>query len=361
MKTGEDFRREFPDMEAGFRQAAAEALQSLPEANRSAWSKPRMALLLAVVFVLSAAVGMAAAAGRWGVLDFIHANPKTNPGMQTSAALANGFTPKTLDTPCAAFTITEAVYDGMATYILVEAVPKNEGIMIVPGYLHDGAQACSYSKSYPADMTIDEYAAQQGYSGIIPVLFGGSEISAHVYDSFHNEDGTFSIMIWSFVRPEYRFLDALPLHFSVSVYDDAPRGCSLTIPVSGAVQRVRSGEGESVVLSSAGIEINGVELIKTTMTTYCLMDYDIIDLARQRVYAMYRPIRILDDVGAAIPRGANPLYIRIGANHQGMGDQLQYISTRQIDSLPDHITIGEYDGNQEEGWIEGKTHTFFLQ
>lgn len=359
MKTGEDFRREFPAADAGFTAAAGRSLAGIDEAKASKARKYRMTALLAAIVLLLISTAFAADAVRKNAGDFIREHPYANLNIEADAALSGGFEAELLFAPYATFQMKQAVYDGMAVYLLLECVPKEAGYMIVPGLIQEEGQAFSHGTGYPADMGITEYAAQQGYSGVQPVLIFGDEITSCYYDSAMNEDGSCSLMVWAFVRPEYRELDQLALHLWV---EDAQSGVPLSegrlawevsLPLAGKVQRTVSIEPEPVVLDGTGVAINSVTAIRTAMTTYIITDFDVIDAAvyQQSLFNSGR-LRYLSEAGEPLPKGTHPLSIVVGRTKQHMGDQTQHITNREMDADCSEIIISV------EG---GESHTFLLQ
>ena len=367
MKTGEDFRREFPAAEHGFEQAVQQALTGLPEKAYGRDHKLRTALLLAAVLILAATAGIAATVERWGISDFTEQSRYANLSDKAAEVVAADFEDQLLDTPYGTVTITEAIYDGMAVYLLMEVSPQLEGCMILPYTIMEGMQASSFGSGYPSDQSIQEYARTLGYSKLMSFENRSTETTANYYDSKINEDGTFSLMMWAYVRPEYRMQETLEMHFQVNAFNEAAEvlGCFETafmLTLVGEVQRASSALGDTAEFASMGVNVTKVEAIHTPMTTYILVHCDIADSIRYNEYRKYGTIRFLNGEDEMIPKGAQPMSFWVHGNlQQLMGKGPYYITNRLFDEMPDQITIGEYEGNHTDGWTEGATYTFQLQ
>lgn len=366
MKTGDDFRREFPAVEEQFREAIERGLYASPEKTLGRNHHLRIAALMTAVMLLLTSAAVAATISRWSVQDFTAQSGKANLSEEAIKALAAGFEDHVIDNPYASLVVTEAVYDGMATYILIEATPKLDGAFIIPTYLHKDNQAYSFGRGYPKDVSLQQYAEHLGYEFILSMACFASETTGHFYDSAINEDGSFSLMLWSFVRPEYRNLPELTLNMHINVSKNEQRvdevRSTFRIPLAEEVQFARSVQGEAVTFENAGVHIKGVEVVRTPMSTYIIANYDIVNRVNYNQYIIYRQFRFLDENGATLQKGAHPLSIRIDDRMSGLlGNQPCYLTNRLFDEMPTQITIGEYDGNRTDGWTEGKTYTFHLE
>lgn len=366
MKTGNDFRREFPEAEEGFRHAVDDALDGLAQERGSrAFRVPRLAIALAVTLLLLGSVAVAATVHRLNIQDFTDRSQWANLTDEARHVLMTDFPDVVIDNPYADMVITEAVYDGMAVYILVEVVPKNATTFIIPSHLFEDNQAFSYGSSYPKDMSIQQYAEQLGYQVVLSMQGRCSETPGQYYDSARNEDGSFSLMMWAFVLPEQRNLPEMPMNMTINIEKNGimvdEMKTSFSIALAGPVETARSKENEAVAFENAGVYVKGIEVIRTPMSTYIIANYDIVNRVNYRKYITYRKFRILDESGAEPPKGAYPLSMRFDESYYRMGNQPFYITNRIFDEMPTEITLGEYDGNREDGWTNGKTYTFHLE
>lgn len=366
MTTGNDLRRQFPKAEDGFRRAVDNALDSLEEDRVGhAFHVPRLVAVLAIALLLLSSAAVAATVHRLNIQDFTDRSDKANLTDAARLALAADFPDVVIDNPYADVVITEAVYDGLAVYLLVEAKSMMDGAFIVPSHMFEGNQAVSFGSSYPKDMSIGQYAEQLGYQRVMSMQGWIPETSGQYYDSELNEDGSFSLMMWGLVRPEYRMLSELNVEMTISVEMDGNRIDELTaafsIPLAGSIETAGSRADESVIFENAGVCIKGIELIGTPMGTYIIANYDIVNRTKYGQYITYRQFRFLDEKGQEPPKGAYPLSMRFDASYYRMGEQPFYITNRIYDEMPAQITIGEYDGNREDGWTNGKTYTFQLE
>lgn len=366
MKTDKDFRREFPDAAPDFRRAVESTLSGLAEEQkRPVFRVPRLAAVwLAVLFLLTGAA-VALTVHRMSIQDFTDRSQWTNLTEEARAVLATEFPDVVIENPYAGMIVTEAVYDGMAVYLLLEVMPADEATFVIPSHLFENNQAFSYGSSYPWDMTIQQYANQMGYQDLIALQGSSPQTPGMYFDSERNDDGSFSLMIWALVRPEYRNLPELPLNMNIRVeingraVDELP--AAFTIPLAGSVETARSREGEAVTFENAGVHVKGIEVVKTPMAAYIIAEYDIMDRTSYRNYITYRKFRILDAAGREPPKGAYPLSMRFDESHYRMGSQPFYMTNCIFEEMPVELTIGEYAGNREDGWTEGETYTFHLE
>ncbi len=366
MRNCEDFRREFPEADQGFRRAVDDAISGLAEAHVGhGFRVPRLTVVLAAAVLLLSSVAVAATIHRMNIQDFTVRSQRTNLTDEARHVLAADFPDVVIDNLYADIVITEAVYDGMAVYILLEAIPKNEDAFVIPSHLFENNQAFSYGWGYPTDMTIQQYVNQQGYHDIITIQSSSSQTPGQYFDSARNEDGSFSLMMWALVQPEYRNLPELTMNMTISVekngrmVDEIEK--TLSIPLAGKVETACSRAGEAVTFENAGVYVKKIEIVRTPMTSYIIAEYNIVNKTNYRKYITYRQFRILDKNGQEPPKGAYPLSMRFDESYHRMGNQPFYITNRVFDEMPTEITLGEYEGNREDGWTEGKTYTFHLE
>lgn len=367
MRTGEDFRREFPKPEEGFRQAVDNALAGLVEERRWHIHKLGTAVVLTVLALMISGVAVAATIERWGVQEFIERSKRANLSEAAAGVLAADFEDVVIEAEWATLTVTEAVYDGMAIYMAVDAVPKHTGDMAIPAPVGHGGMADYYGKSYPSDVSIEAYAAQLGYEHVLALICECDEATTHIYDSVMNEDGSFTIMLWGLVREQHRNQPRLEVNFCIRTQRDGAEykrtAQRLGLRIAGEMETARSAKGETGTLGNAGIIITGVEVYRTPMSTYVLADYDVADQARHEEYIMHQKLRFLDEKGVPLRAGAYPLAYnsRYDIRRNDVPQRYYYISNWLMDEMPEQIAIGEYDGSAESGWTEGKTCTFHLK
>ena len=370
MKKGEDFRREFPVVDEGFSRAAYIALADLTEVRKGyGMPMPKLAMILVAAVILLSSVAVAATVHRLNIQDFTDRSDKANLTEEARRILATDFPDVIIDNPYTDMVVTEAVYDGMAVYILLEITPKKQlqDTFFIPYGLMDSENvtASTYGRSYPRDVSIQDYAAQLGYKHVMGVSFMDHVTTAHFYDSCLNEDGSVSLMWWSLVMQEYRHLPELTLDakvwFEKNGYSLNTLDFALTIPCAGEVQRVFSREGENVVFGNAGVHVKGLELVRTPMSTYIIINYDILDRITYSNYFVYKGLLIQDEEGNEPLPGAFPLSVRVDKAYRGMVDGPYYLTDRIFEELPTQLTLVEYDGNRNDGWTEGATYTFHFE
>lgn len=71
MKTGEDFRREFPQVEESFREAEYQALLRLHEKRRRTHMKLKPVIAFVLILMLLMSVGVAATVEKWSLFDSV--------------------------------------------------------------------------------------------------------------------------------------------------------------------------------------------------------------------------------------------------------------------------------------------------
>lgn len=71
MKTGEDFRREFPQVEESFREAEYQALMRLHEKRRRTHMKFKPVIAFVLILMLLMSVGVAATVEKWSLFDSV--------------------------------------------------------------------------------------------------------------------------------------------------------------------------------------------------------------------------------------------------------------------------------------------------
>lgn len=334
MRTGEDFRREFPAMDDDFKSAAQSALDSLTEEERGQHAL-RWTAVLAALMVLLATAALAAGIARWTASDFIDASRYASNTPQSEAVLAASVVDVPIEVPWARMRLRQAVYDGMAVYLLFEAVPAQEGFMVAMGAERlEGDQAFSHGSGYPTDVGIREYATEQGYSGVELLEVFAGETTGSLFDSAVNEDGTFSLMVWSFVKPEYRGLPEITLNLRVQdasesvVTSELPR-IPVTLQLAGEIS---TSTCDCVTpIPAAGLTVTGVTVHRTAMTSYILVDYEVMDASVYSRSLFYSGGIILTDAqGCALPRGTHPLSLVVDRAMQGMGEGPYYITNRLL-------------------------------
>lgn len=356
MRTGKDFQQEFPAMDAGFAAAVQQALAVLSEPERKGRFLMRGAALLTALLVLLATAAVAAGVARRNAADFINANQFANMNQAAAEVLAASTIDLPMDTPWAHMTLRQAVYDGMAVYLLFEAAPVSEGWMIAAGAEYQGHdQAFSHGSSYPTDVGIREYAAQQGYAGLQLLEIFADETTGSLFDSAMNEDGTCSLMVWAFVKPEYREQPELTLNLRIRdasanrIYQAEEPRYPVTLPLAGEVRT--SASGQAIAIPEAGVAVTGVTVHRTVMTSYILVAYDVTDQARYRSLFYSGRMNIAGADGSVLPKGTHPLSLVVDRPVQGMGEGTYYITNRQLPEDADAILLT----------IDGRSYTFTLQ
>lgn len=366
MKTGADFKNLFPKADEGFRHAIDDALSGLPaERGSRVFPVPRMAIAVMAALILLTSAAVALTVHRLNIQDFTQRSPWANLTDTAKHVLATDFPDVAIDNRYADMAVTEAVYDGMAVYLLLEVMPKDEAAFVIPSHLFENNRASSYGSSYPTEMTVQQYANQLGYHDIMTIQASNAETTGRYFDSARNEDGSFSLMIWALVKPEFQNIPELTLNMTFFVETNGSTTDELTaaftIPLSGPIETAVSRAGESVTFEHAGVQIKAIRIVRTPMAAYIIADYDVVNQTNYRAYFPNRSFRILDENGCEPPKGAYPLSLRFDDSCYRKDSRPFYITNCLFNEMPAAIMIGEYAGNREDGWTDGEIYTFHLE
>ncbi len=208
------------------------------------------------------------------------------------------------ETANAVYSVREAVYDGVAAYILVDITPKDEHTFLMP----DGYDADLFIDDLikGAESTIGEYAAAHGYTTLAvadawPLDYEGSGSASWA-------DGTLSLRLSIPIQTES---DAL--NVTLSLWTDHVTGTlPLTLPVMKPLWEVQS--EESVEWPEKGLRVDHVRMTGSVMATYLYVDFTVTDLEKAQAAS---PLTLYNAAGKPFPNGAlmygyTPLITEVG-------------------------------------------------
>ena len=172
----DELRHAFPEPDERFQACVRRTLDALAQEDAQKERLPmkrthlRVGVLVAVAVLLLSTIGVAAASLRYGVFDFLRGADGSPAALPEASALVQTEVPQTAVTqagaPAAetAFSLREAVYDGGAVHMVVEARPASEEVLLIGPdcLLTDPVSDLGVS----GEESIAEYAAANGKTEI---------------------------------------------------------------------------------------------------------------------------------------------------------------------------------------------------
>ena len=347
MKTGEDFRKAFPDMDAGFENAAHRALAALPKGkeNRSMKYKPLIAFaLLAVVLLMG--VGVAATWERWSLNDFIPSGRITATQDQWQQ-MVEAFQPVTVEGDMMKVTVREALYDGFALYMVVDMQPRNAGMFLVSNLVELDDIAGDVVAGFPEDVTLEEHVTALGYTEIGRLdVSPGLPSTNFPPEMALNEDGTFTCYLRLRLRDGQPHASDLEMTLSIMVQgSDLKRhymGVPLTIPTQPVLEMVQSPAGEGHTFANSGMRLSNVTLYRTMLSTYVTADVEITDQAAFDAHYQRYLFNFFDAAGQEIDVGPFNLSGVTQTYERGQPTgEWRFTTTLTLSELPDTLTLAE--------------------
>ena len=364
MKTGEDFRREFPAAEDGFRDAAYAALQGLHEEKEAGTMKLRPMLAIAVFLVLLMGVGVAATWERWSLDDFIPTGRITATENEWYEMIA-AFEPVTAETAVANVTVREALYDGYALYIVVDVQPLSKFDFFVPEMTEMDAPAREAADALPADMTLREYVASKGYIRTLEVgMNTGLKGLRFLPEMELNEDGTMTFYLRQRIQdPDNQNGDLQMTLFvwmkhktgSGSHYVQIP----LTIRRLPVLEEAVSAEGERHEFVNHGVVMSDVRLIRTPISTYVTVAVEVVDEDAYAAHFGRFKLDFIDEDGVQYDAGPFNLagFMQDSTGKDAAPGAPYYMATLTMTDLPATLRLieaqwGVHDPDQAmDSWV----------
>lgn len=348
MKTSEDFRKEYPEMDHSFRCAVLKTLQDLgQEEVKPVKKKLRFGLVIVLAVMLLGTVAIAASVGQWGLKDFL--NIELNLGHRTivvrkhnpeaSQAMRRFEEPLTMTTPYGTISVREHAYDGFAVYLVMDVMPA-EGVLLLPDSVHSIHDSISFVPEF-SHLTFSaeefaEYSNRPEIIWFIPSAF----IHYSICDAVFSDDGSatflcqFMMEDQDTIQDSFSFyLDFLPARnltkenvrhsWEFTIY----HAIELTVPLeyTPPLAIASSGPVESKELGGFTASLT---LIRTPMTTYCLLQYPDEPLGYE--HTKNQLIKLLDETGQELPFGTwNGFHI----------DDDQILYTAYLDKMPNTVIL----------------------
>ena len=372
-----DFRRAFGDPDAAFVFTVKNTLRRLDEEEKKPVKrKMRVSAAIAVAACLIISTAAFAAANHWGLFDFL------NQGQSGSAPLPEAIEILATEPPqeggsgeLAGFQLREAVYDGEYAYLVVDVTPKQELLLIGPGYgLEDPMRLMTGDSAN--SLTIGEYAGQNGlqmaYVTVSSALDALGEEFIRSIDCHWEEDGTLVLMLTCTVPEQEGGAFASTLQCSVTplipdaggedaiyygYYEenaDEPTYASTGYAMDGenrqetelafaldtANRHNALASSQSVEYPSCGVRVDSVRLTASPMALYYEIHFTVTDEAAYAATEDGVWFEFLDANGNALPNGAT----RGGEVHlQADGSLVQSGSLAAQKELPGSVTLRAYN------------------
>lgn len=282
MKTGEDFRREFPDVDEDFRDAAHRALLGLHAVKEEKQMKFRPMIVIALALILIMGVGVAATWERWSLDDFIPTERITATETEWSDMLA-AFEPVNVEGTVADVTVREALFDGYALYIVADVIPKQPGDFFVPEMSLMEAAAREAADSLPEDMSLGEYISLKGYTRTFEVRLHTSGAGmAFLPEMELNDDGTMTFYLRKRMQQHDIRSDVLKTTLNVSMKRKEGSGVyfvdvPLNLQCLPVLEEAFSPAGESHEFTDIGVTLTNLHLTRTPLSTYVTADVQVIN------------------------------------------------------------------------------------
>ena len=353
MKTGEDFRKEFPEADESFRDAACQALDALhtPRKTISLRCKPIIAVALVLIVIVGTAV--AGTVGKWSMFsnvpDFMQTASKDE-----QAQMKSSFQPVFVAGQYADMTIREAVYDGFGLYMAIDMTPHNQQVFLIPDLnvsLDEPAAECC--EGFPADVTLAEHIEALGYTTIYRVDFS-TDLVGMVFPATmaYNEDGSFTFYLRQRLgtAKDLQQPSLTPHLFAIVKRSGGNRvtnlDLELTIPAQPVLEVKRSAEGFSHVFEKSGVKLTNITLQRTPLTTYLTADVEVVDeeVFANRGFDYF--FSATDQAGTRLNTG----YFNVSGmmtNHET--GAYEYTCTLSLNKLPDVLYLSEFEWGRGEG------------
>ena len=348
MKYGEDFRREFPHAEEGFKDAMHQSLMTLHDEERRAPMrfKPLIALILVVLLMMSA--GIAATIEEWSLFTSVPEYMQTA-SEEEQALMKSSFSPVTTHGRIADVTVREAIYDGFAVYLVLDIVHSDPTAFLMPDENVDLSEpAGSVVTGWPYDMTLEDYARSLGFTSFrrvdVALSLGGMVIPPTL-EAYENGVFTFCLR-QQILNPDDIMKPSITTQCVTHIWNQGFLEADLTIPAQPLLEVKASPPEVTHTFEHCGVALSNVTLYRTMLTTYVTADVTITDQEAFDARTMVYYIRASDSTGNSLHVG----YFNVGGFMQhGTPPTYQYSSTVSMHKLPDEISFTEYSWASGEG------------
>ncbi len=347
MKTGEDFRKAFPETEEGFRDAAYQALTTLHASHKRAalQGKPILAFVLVLLALMGAAV--AGTVDEWSLFSSVPEYMQTASEEEQSQMKAS-FQPVTVHGRIADVTVREAIYDGFAVYLVLDIRHSDPTVFLMPHQNADLTEpASSVVYGWPTDLTLEEYARSLGFTSFrrvdVSISLSGMVIPPTL-EAYENGMFTFCFR-QQILNPDDILKPSITTQCIPHIQNLEYFETNLTIPAQPLMEVKASPPDVSHTFGHCGVALSNVTLYRTMLTTYVMADVSITDQEAFDANTMSYYVSDSDSNGNTLPVG----YFNVGGIMQhGTTPTYRYSSTVSMPRLPDEISFTEYS------WAPGK-------
>lgn len=362
MKTADDFKHAIGTADEAFaacvRRSVAQLIASEeePKVKKHGW-------IITFALLLMSAVALATAA-KWGVLDFLTRSstgaplPEATELIQTDIAQHGG------ETAAATISLREAVYDGNAVYMVLEAKPTSNDILLIgPDAMPEDKMVNFGSQFTEKDGTLADYALTRNKCRLVWVSLGdaaaqdGLDGIVDSIDYLLEEDGTLAIMIKGANLGNTETLPVSLVCVTNEQTVDQPQNqrATLDFTLSKAPDGVRATSTQNAVFADCGVEVTQITLTQSPIATYVRITFNVIDEAAFAQTDDGLWFEFLDESDRRLAGGA----IGIGSVSQcADGGYEQIDSLFAMETLPDAVTLRAYNCWTKDRY---ETHTIPLK
>lgn len=352
MKTGEDFRREFPETEEGFKDHVYSVLQSVHDKKRRAHMRIKPIAAFVLIMLMMMSVGIAATVEKWSLFDSVPDSWITADEDETAQMKAS-FEPVQIDGRLADVTVREAIYDGFGLYLVIDVRPANPAVFLMPDDNMELTDAASSVASFfPKDVTLEEHIKTLGYTKVYRVDVMSRLLGTVFPASMKmSDDGTFTFFYRQRLMEEQDMMQPeittnLMVHIKEYSDERVNNGSTireyisseLPLKVQPMIVAKGSADGESHVFENSGWRMSHVRIYKTLLTTYLIADVEVVDQEKFDNRHMKYTVFAVDEDGNRLKSGYFNLY---GIMQDYHTDEYYYSSTHALNELPEEFTIAE--------------------
>lgn len=359
MKTSDDFKRAIGPADEAFTACVRRTLTQckVMEEEEPMKKKISTGLVLALVLLLAAAAALAAAT-QWGILDFLSSyNQNVLPDaanlIQKNVTQTGGVS------ELATFALREGLYDGNEVYMVIEAHPASENLLLLgPDLTPDDAMRHLGPKFEGNNVTINDYAASAGKT-IVNInladqrMYDGLDGVVSSIDYLLEEDGTLVLMVRGELSSEATELPIELICFANTTEDGAKAQSALDLKQTKLAFTLSSTPGgtgkqsaQSVVFADCGVEVDSVTLTPSALCTYVRIGYRVIDAEAFAKADDGLWFEFLDKNGARIEDGVGGGSVEPQDALASPGDGAYYVQTSSLaamNELPQTLTLRGYN------------------
>ena len=363
----DELRHAFPEPDERFQACVRRTLQTLSQEDAQKERLPmkraklRVGALVAAAVLLLSTVGVAAASLRYGVFDFLRQADGSPAVLPEATALVQTEVPQTEVPQTAgaaktAFSLREAVYDGGAVHMVIEARPADDHVLLIGPdcLLTEPASTLGVSD----EGTIAEYAAANGKTEIRSVSLvdtaasTGGEGVVQSLEYRLEGDGTLVFIASGSIADGAA---TLPVDLVCITYPVLPDGNydvenGTQTDLTFSLQRTDAGQDSHTfstpaVFSGCGVTVERATLTASPMGIYYTLECAVTD---ETAYAAAEEglfFRFLDVDGEEIPL-APSIGSQVSAPEDGRFTQEGALAASV--ALPDALTIQAFDSESKE-------------